>query len=653
MSVTALSIRLDGMMLAPDGFLLNMGRQAFDEESSCTLRKGLLGDLAGIMRLFRSDGSDAPPVLLVAASEESLALLFLEAQPKSPSEFEVLDDGLSWSLQRSTIKGIAPGELDAYPWPFLVTLGYHPQRRTLVLGNLGQIGSLTFAGDRPPVLGKLESIAYELANSPFVKDLRVVCLGFGRSLAKKETVTVAPRLQTALRMHQLGNLPDPANSFNVDSVNPVCSEVAGGLNAEVAGESTARGAASLASGFAGQLRALGENICVLALDPHPQDRELLERLYDQGALRLVVIGESGLQYEKLDLSVNGDAWNGSGVGAFSVSDDLLRWETTALELRRTDSLLSGGSDIPAPSRRGVRFLDGDSSENGGDVSLSAGESPADACPDAEVNVIEAPSVEIAAPPGTQPGAVDLRVLGIVQVSGLQNSVSSARTLALICYLAFHPNGATVHELEHWLWGRGAPPGARALSNAVHRARVALGRNSEDDLYLPYFTSNGAYGLSKEVTSDLERFKRWVKAADGSDGCEAALRYKEALSLVRGVPFGGGEKGDLYAWADISLRNHAEFQIDSAAHKLADLSMKLGDYDLARWSVWKGLLITPGCEQCYRRRFLIAYQTGRRSELQMAMRELKRILNEPEDSDDLKFEVSPELQELYQTLVKAL
>lgn len=644
MSVRALSIRLDGMMLSPDGFLQKMGRPAFDEESSCTLRKGLVGDLAGIMGLFKSDGSDAPPVLLVAAREESLALLFLEPQPKSPSEFEVLDDGLSWSLERSTIKRIAPRELDAHPWPFLVTLGYHSQRRTLVLGNLGQLGSLTFAGDRPPVLGKLESIAYELANSPFVKDLRIVCLGFGRSLAKNENVTVAPRLQTALRMHQLRDLPNPTDSFSADGVHPLRFEVADGLNAEVA--------ASLISEFAGQLRALGDNLCVLALDPHPQDRELLEHLYDQGALRLVVVGESGLQYEKLDPSVNGDAWNGSGVGAFSVSEDLLRWETTALELRRADSLLSGGSDISAPSRRGARFLDGDSSANGGDAPLSAGESPADACPDAEVDDIEAPSVEMAAPPGTQPGAVDLRVLGIVQVSGLMNSVFSARTLALICYLAFHPDGATVHELEHWLWGRGAPPGARALSNAVHRARVALGRNSAGDLYLPYFTSKGAYSLSKEVTSDLERFKRWVKAADRSESCEAALRYKEALSLVRGVPFGGGEKGDLYAWADISLRNHAEFQIDSASHKLADLAMQLGDFDLARWSVWKGLLITPGCEQCYRRRFLIAYQTGRRRELQMAMRELKRILNEPEDPDGLKFEVSPELQELYQTLAKA-
>ena len=645
-----LSIRLNGMMLAPDGFLLNMRRQAFDWEYPCTLRKRLIEDLAGVMALFRANGRGKPPVLLVAAGEENLDLLFVEPQPIVPSGFEVLDGGLSWTLKRSKIKQAIPQDVSAHPWPFLVTLGYHPKRRMLVLGNLGQLSSLTFAGDRPSVLGKLESVAHEMTNSPLAKGVSVVCLGFGRSLAKNEKVTVAPRLQTAL-MQRFSGLPDPADPFDLDGSSSLSPDGTGQLDL-YDGD-------SLGSNGADYFREAGCDLCVLALDPHPQDRKLLERLHHQGALRLVVIGESEREYKERDPSTNGAAWNGSGVGAFPVSEDCLRWETTALELHRADSPPSGGSFTASPSRRPSRRVRpvGAFDVPWADVEdavAGVGKPLAweDGVSDGVSNGVDAESAGFAAPAGTQPGAVDLCVLGVVQVNGLKSSAVSARTLALICYLAFHPNGATIRELEHWLWGRGIPPGDRALSNAVHRARSALGRNHEDDFYLPYFTANGAYCLSKEVTSDLERFKRLAKAADRAESCEAVLYYKKALSLVRGIPFGGGEKEDLYGWADISLRNHAECEIDLASHKLADLAMLLGDFCLARWSICKGLLITPGCEQCYRRRFLIAYHTGRRRELQRAMGELKRILADLEDPDDVKFEVSSELKELYQELVKS-
>lgn len=644
-----LSIRLNGMMLSPDGFLLNMSGQAFDWEYPCTLRKGLIEDLAGVMALFRSNGSGKPPVLLVAACEENLDLLFVEPQPIVPSGFEVLDGGLSWTLKRSKIKQATPQKVSAHPWPFLVTLGYHPKRRMLVLGNLGQISSITFVGDRPSVLGKLESVAHEMTNSPLAKDVNVVCLGFGRSLAKNERVTVAPRFLTALKMQRFSGLPDPADPFNSDGSRLLSPDGAGQLDL-YDGD-------SLGSNGAAYSREAGCDLCVLALDPHPQDRKILERLHHQGALRLVVLGESDQEYKELDPSANGDAWNNSGVGTgtFPVSEDCLRWETTALELRRADFLSSGGSFTASPSRRKVRPAGGFgvSRADVEDAPADVGKPPAreDRGSDGGSNGIDSERTGFVAPAGSQPGAVDLRVLGIVQIDGLKSSATSARTLALICYLAFHPDGATVGELEHWLWGRGIPPGARALSNAVHRARTALGRNHEDDFYLPYSTSNGAYCLSKEVTSDLERFKRLARAADRTESRKAVPYYKEALSLVRGIPFGGGARGDLYAWADISLRNHAEFEIDSAAHKLADLAMQLGDFHLARWSVWKGLLITPGCEQCYKRKFLISYHTGHRRELQSTMGELKRILADLEEPGDVKFEVSSELQEFYRELVK--
>ncbi len=254
------------------------------------------------------------------------------------------------------------------------------------------------------------------------------------------------------------------------------------------------------------------------------------------------------------------------------------------------------------------------------------------------------------PPGTQPGNVDLRVMGVVRADGLRSQEISARTLALICYLAFSKDGATAGELQHWLWGRGAPPRKRALSNAVHRARVALGSDSNGRLHLPRVTPSGAYRLSEGVTNDLDRFKNWISAAEGADSQEQAWMLRKGLSLVRGAPFSGGETGRFFAWADMFHRNHAEWQIDFAAHRLADLAMKFRDYGLARWGIQQGLLVTPGCEECYRRRFLVAHRTGRRSELQSSMWELKRVLADTEDPDGSSYDVSPGLWRLYMNMI---
>ena len=109
----------------------------------------------------------------------------------------------------------------------------------------------------------------------------------------------------------------------------------------------------------------------------------------------------------------------------------------------------------------------------------------------------------------------------------------------------------------------------------------------------------------------------------------------------------------FAWADNHVRAHVEFTIDEAVHRCADLALRIDDLATARWASLKGLELVPGCEQCFRRRFLVAGAGSNRSELRRAMADLERVtaaeLGEPEAIDM----ISSDLLELYHGLDQQL
>lgn len=634
------------------------------------LRENLFADLAGMTAML--SGLSRPPVLSVAASEESLLLLFTKPQHEVPSCFTVGDNGRSWSISRSAIHSLYLKKVRENPWPMLSTLGYHTSYRTLVLGNLGQFRSLTFAGERSVVCARLESIALELACSPFAEGVEVICLRFGESLASLGGVTAANRLCDVMPVFSESHGSDERSERRLEPATLLSTLQAGEARCASNGRSSA--------------------LCVLALDPHPQERKLLERLYHSDVPCLVAIGESGLSLGEENPSATGASWTGSSLGSFSVSEEGLCWKAASVELRYATPLLSSRC-LAAYTRLGTSSSVGDRAKCvcGDQAKCVCAESARAKIATEMFNSvhpiqIEARrarqfrhilskwgSVELAnkraeRPQGkqrTQPGArlaetrqgaVDVSVLGVVRISGLAEETIAARTVALICYLALRREGATVDELEHWLWGQKSPPPERAFCNALYRARVALGNNSEGSSYLPRVSPNGVYRLSSEVTNDLRRFEGWLEAgrqaARENENKKAIAFLTQGLSLVRGVPFSGCERGSLFAWADLSLRNHAECLVDSASHELADLALELNDFERARWSIRKGLMVTPGCEECYRRRFLVAFGTGRDSELRESMRELRRALADPEGDDEMTFDVSPELQAMHRELMAA-
>lgn len=246
--------------------------------------------------------------------------------------------------------------------------------------------------------------------------------------------------------------------------------------------------------------------------------------------------------------------------------------------------------------------------------------------------------------------IELRVLGRVEVAGADREFESARALDVITYLAFYRDGADGDQLRTWIWPIDEPPTDKAFANVMTRARKGLGLDDEGEPYLSRAGSDGVYRLAKSVATDFDRFQGHVEYARQLPDQEALEQLVDAIRLVRGVPFtGGGATG--YLWADLGVRSQVEFAVDEAAHRCADTALALGDATTARWAAFRGLSIIPGCEQCYRRRFLAAAVDNNRAELATAMAELQKLaaidLGEPEASDA----ISPELVELYEELMR--
>lgn len=270
----------------------------------------------------------------------------------------------------------------------------------------------------------------------------------------------------------------------------------------------------------------------------------------------------------------------------------------------------------------------------------------DVLPGTEVDVAPADECAIAE------GPVDVKVLGPVEIAGA-GSFSSLKAVDVIAYLAFHRNGVDADQIKSWVWPTFEPPTDKALANVMSRARTGLGANEEGEPYLSRAGADKTYRLSPVVTTDFDRFRGLVSLADDDDDPRSQLELlRRALELIRGVPFTGGTASS-FAWADNHVRAQVEFTIDETVHRCADLALELGDIATARWSALKGLELVPGCEQCFRRRFLVARADNNRTELRRAMADLERSatidLGEPEAVDA----ISIDLLDLYHQLDRAL
>jgi DNA-binding SARP family transcriptional activator len=182
-------------------------------------------------------------------------------------------------------------------------------------------------------------------------------------------------------------------------------------------------------------------------------------------------------------------------------------------------------------------------------------------------------------------ALEVNVLGPLEVVGWLKVPTRKVLTELACYLALHPGRPlTGDELRAALWGR-EDAGAEASAKSLRTYMSELRRSLAPGL-VP--SGRGGYGFSGDVTTDWGRFCDLVRRAE-QEPIDEAMLLRSALELVRGQPFAGVD----YQWVYAEfLVSQMEVAITSAARRLAEIATAQGDHGTALFALRRGLLACP-------------------------------------------------------------
>ncbi|WP_235030611.1 BTAD domain-containing putative transcriptional regulator [Nonomuraea solani] len=193
---------------------------------------------------------------------------------------------------------------------------------------------------------------------------------------------------------------------------------------------------------------------------------------------------------------------------------------------------------------------------------------------------------------TQPPAVEIRILGPIEVAGLGPLEEGRMALAteLLVYLSTHTGGVHPVVLGGVLW----PRGVQDMVRDATIARVADWLGPEHLLT----DEAGRLRLGPEVRTDWALFRELVRRSGGDPTARAVLLEK-ALGLVRG-PLLTGRPPGRYAWlAADDLEYDTAAAVADAAHQLCEIRLGQGQPDAAVAAVRAALLLAADDEGLWR------------------------------------------------------
>ncbi|MBO4260240.1 LysM peptidoglycan-binding domain-containing protein [Streptomyces griseorubiginosus] len=583
----------------------------------------------------------------------------LTQEPLAPF---VSGDGGWWVLDAaaSLLDEEAARDVPA-PYPGLVTIGHTPDGDLLLL-NLTRMPALLLDGNPVHITEVCTSLALELGMSPWAGDVEVVTIGFGEDLPQLLPTTRIAHMRQAthalrdlgerlLEAHQMPETsrqpylllcassldPDTAWAFAdvIDKASPVpvtlvapASAAAPHLpHAEILN-------ASLSNPQ--QLDTAGVEITLQRLD-HDAYRQITTALKMSAQPAHPATGPWQDVPDETDVSqpigTTTDTVPQTDAGpspapAADAKDDvfpaLLAASTDPSALR----LLSHAASSPQP---------GDEMGPGAEAAVSsAPASPAAAeTPDAAETDAPGAAVE---KPAQQDEAQDLhapeiRVLGPLEVTGVDSTGHGPRTAQLAALLLFRPGRSAdmlcsdMDPVHPW--------STSTLNARIQGLRRALGNNPAGEPYVPRRTSgNDPYRLADAVRCDWMRFLQLVEHAlpQGPLGLDD---LEEALTLVRGRPFGGKP----LPWAEPYLQDMVTRIID-VAHTVATYRTPHGphhDLSAARRAVATGLDVDDTSELLYRDWLKIEHAAGNRHGLHTAISRVQQINRDLDCSLELETE----------------
>ncbi|MHB8262492.1 MAG: LysM peptidoglycan-binding domain-containing protein [Acidimicrobiales bacterium] len=520
-----------------------------------------------------------------------------------------------WALDRSEN---ARRQLINDPWygqvrdidVAMATLGRDTEG--VVMADLDTLASLCLSIEPDKCILLLNSLAVELATSPWVRNSQVIAVGLpkiaglnGRIEEAESLPLLMPRL--ARRVSQsskvLGGPGQDTARQGVEGAQGMSRTIVLVASEEAAKhpESAIALASLVSDGSSGLLAAIGGIV--------PNAKSVLHRMPGSDLLTLTV-GDAVIVLQDTAMLADDDAMNIKSL--LEVAQDNEGYSTISADQWNAPSLRKG-------AREEVQPVDGTQ--------------PASGLPATTFTACTPPVQPV---DGTQPasGGVEVCMLGQVEIHGAERAFARAWAVDLVVYLAMHPRGASSDQWASALWPDKlmAPSSLHSTASA---ARRALGKSPDGLDYLP--RSHGKLALRSTVRSDMSRLMEMSKSLHPAD-------WKSALELVRGRPFEGLRSTD---WALLEgIYAYVESEVVDLAAKYAEHCLEVGDVPGAEWAARRGLLVSAYDERLYRILMRSADLAGNPAGVERVMRELVHLVAEDLEPYDA---VHPETVELYRLL----
>ncbi|MEU9395814.1 hypothetical protein AB0D86_38165 [Streptomyces sp. NPDC048324] len=545
------------------------------------------------------------------------------------------------------------------PYPGLVTIG-STETGDLLLLNLAGLPALLLDGNPVHITEVCTSLALELGMSPWASEVEVVTVGFGEDLPQLlPTARIAHMRQAAHALRDLSERLLEAHQMPETEHQPYLLLCASSLDADTAWQFadvidkagtvpvTLIAPASTAAAHFPEAEILNaslheaQNLDYAGVDITVQRLE--HAAYLQITTALKVSGQASHPAEgpwqdvpdepdhmqqpeqtapeeptaaaavpSVSLAAASDAGSGVFPALLAASAD-----PSGLRLLPTSTPATAAGDDPGPGTEAVPSPPAP-------VPPAAAETTAgDEAPEADA--AEASLEEREAPEAEECEAHDLhapeiRVLGPVEVTGVDSTGHGPRMAQLAALLFFRP-GRSADVLCSDM-DPVSPWSSSTLNARLQGLRRSLGNDPAGNPYVPRRSSGeDPYQLAPGVRCDWSRFLQLVERALPL-GPSGLTDLEKALTLVRGRPFGG----KALPWAE-PYQQEMVTRIIDVAHTVATYRTPAGphhDLSAARQAVATGLDVDDTAELLYRDWLRIEYAAGNRQGLHMAISRVQQV-----------------------------
>ena len=533
------------------------------------------------------------------------------------------------------------------PYPGLATIG-STEEGDLVLLNLARVSAVLLDGNPVHITEACISLALELGMSPWANSVEVVTVGFGEDLpGLLPTARIAHMRQARHALRDLSERLLEAHQLPETSHQPYLLLCASSLDADTAWEVaevidkagavpvTLIAPASTAAAHFPEAEILNASLST----PQPLDsvgtditvQRLEHAAYQQitDALKLSAQSAHPAEGPWQDVPDEPDSpeppqqTTPTEPPVTPVAEDATTI-SPAIPAADGDSGIFPALLAATTDPSGLRLL-GTQPQTGADAAPSADPT---AAPAVEVPETEDGGVGDEVPVPEAKGdceahdlhAPEIRVLGPIQVTGVERTGHGPRMAQLAALLFFRPGrGADVlcSDMDPV-----SPWSATTLNARMQGLRSSLGNDSAGNPYVPRRKAgDDPYRLSPGVRCDWTRFLQLVERALPL-GPSGLPDLERALALVRGRPFGGRP----LPWAE-PYQQEMVTRIVDVAHTVATYRTPPGphqDLSAARQAVATGLDVDETAELLYRGWLRIEAAAGNRQGLHTAIARVQQV-----------------------------